>query len=88
MTAETTRIVIEEQWTYIPGEGQFKMLLDTDGRARGSVQLREGLFILGARNASNRRLISFGKSNFETEEEAVIYFNYWVNANLLVRTTD
>jgi hypothetical protein len=88
MTAETTRIVIEEEWTYIPGEGRFKMLLDAEGRARGSVQLREGLFILGARNASSRRLISFGKSNFETEEEAVIYFNYWVNANLLVRTTD
>jgi hypothetical protein len=88
MTAETSQISIEARWTIIPGEGRFKMLLDSDGNSRGSVQLREGMFILGARDTNTRRLISFGKSNFETEEEAVTYFNEWVGANPLVPTAD
>lgn len=85
--ANDTTVDAELHWTHIPGEGMFKPLLDANGNTRASLQFREGFYVLGARDASTRRLIFFDRSNFESEEQAVSYFNEWASAHGDVRTT-
>lgn len=83
----TTELRIQDEWTFIPGEGRFKYFIDGAGVSRGSLQLREGFYILGTRHADSRRLIFFDQSVFDSEEDAVAYFNEWVLANPNTTTT-
>ncbi len=84
----TAELRLSEQWEHVPGEGLFKLILDEHGTVRGSVQARDGDFILGSRNASNGRLIFFATNNFATEAEALGYFREWVQVNPHLATTD
>lgn len=65
----------------------FKFLLDCEDEPRASVQFREGLFILGARDSLTRRLIFFDRSNFDSESDAVDFFSKWIDANRGAKTT-
>jgi hypothetical protein len=78
----------QTSWTYEPGEAPFKRVLDEEGNSRGSIELRDGDYILGARNSSNRRLVQFPKTAFESEHEAVEYFKDWSYGNSSVITSD
>ncbi|MEQ6896272.1 hypothetical protein [Microbacterium sp. KR10-403] len=81
------QLTMDENWHREPGEAPLKKLRDSEGTIRGSVQLREGVYILGARVESTRRLILFEKSNFDTVEEAMSYFQAWSKENPTVVTT-
>lgn len=78
----------DTNWSFIPGEGRFKMIRDENGATRGSIQSREGFYILGARDASSGRLISFAENQFAFEDEASAYLNEWAAKNPSVKLSN
>jgi len=78
----------QDSWTVVRGEGAFKRIVDDEGNALGSIQNRDGFYILGARDTKTRRLVSFGSSNsFETTDDAVDSFKKWAHSNMGMNTT-
>lgn len=78
----------DSNWSFIPGEGRFKMIRDENGATRGSIQSREGFYILGARDAASGRLISFQENQFAFEDEASAYLNEWAAKNPSVKLSN
>lgn len=43
---------VDSDWTVIPGKGRFKFITSDEGTETTSIQLRDGFYILGARDAN------------------------------------
>lgn len=94
----TATLKADEKWNRIPGEGMFKTIRDENGEARGSIQLREGFYILGARELKTHRrdereittgrLVRFENNQFENEEQAIAHLNEWMKKNPSVKLSD
>lgn len=78
----------QDSWNVVRGEGAFKRIVDDEGNSLGSIQNRDGFYILGARDTKTRRLVSFGSINsFETTDDAVDSFKKWAHSNMGMNTT-
>lgn len=84
-TSRNAPLKADTGWKFIPGEGRFKTIRDADGNARGSIQSREGFYILGARDEATGKLIHFEENQFAFEDEAAGYLNEWAAKNPSVK---
>lgn len=71
----------EAAWKNIPGEGRFKSIRDKEGNELGSIQHREGVYILGAKDAATGKMIRFEENQFAFPEEATNYLDDWSKKN-------
>lgn len=75
-------------WSVNSGEPMFKRILDNEGNSRGSIERRDGFYILGARDRKTEKLIHFEDNSFETANDAVEYFQKWSRVNHSAITGD
>lgn len=61
---------VDTDWTVIPGEGRFKFITSDEGSEKASIQLRDGFYILGARDA-NGGFVHFQENSFISEDDAL-----------------
>jgi hypothetical protein len=85
--ATVASVTAAAPWRRGPGEKPHKLLQTDEGVAVGTLQQREGFYILGARDAKTNKLISFPKNMFETEEEAAAAYRTWAYQHPRVATT-
>ena len=67
-----SNFVIDAQWENIPGEGRFKFIKSTTGKKTASIQIRDGFYMLGARDEAGG-FVHFEQNMFISEDEAVEY---------------
>lgn len=67
-----SNFVIDAQWENIPGEGNFKFIKSTTGKETASIQIREGFYMLGARDEAGG-FVHFQENSFISEDEAISY---------------
>lgn len=63
---------IDSEWTRIPGEGHFKFIKSTSGKETASIQIRDGFYMLGARDEAGG-FVYFQENSFISENEAIDY---------------
>lgn len=67
-----SNFVIDAQWENIPGEGNFKFIKSTSGKETASIKIRDGFYMLGARDEAGG-FVHFQENMFISEDEAVDY---------------
>lgn len=67
-----TSFEIDNEWTNIQGEGRFKFIKSISGKGAASIQIRDGFYILGARDEAGG-YVHFQKNSFISENDAVDY---------------
>lgn len=82
-----SNFVIDAQWENIPGEGKYKYIRSSDDKVKASIQLREGFYILGARDMVAGRLVKFELNQFGSLEDASEHFRDWAKLNPGVETS-
>lgn len=67
-----TELEIDAHWTNVPGEGNIKQIRNPRGKETASIQLRDGFYLLGARDEAGQ-FVYFQQNSFSSEHEALKY---------------